>query len=293
MFKGFGVEVKAGDCHLILQHILEVICAGDKFKAERFIDLLAWQVQNVGRASRIIVVMFSEPQQIGKGLIAVDLLQMIWGSAWSNIGNKEPLTGRFNDVWAGCAIGVLDEVAFAGDREVSDAIKRISAATHMKLEGKGLVQIDYPMGVNLYLLSNHRHAAHIEKGDQRHWVFECSSHRQGDDAYFEAVYAEMQNGGAEAFLDLLQKRDVSNFTPQRDCPRDNEAKKEMQAASAKRGSIANWLSEVVVAASFNPARVVHGVPTISFSGQRIDNLEEALEAAKEVLKTAKTDGDRN
>ena len=55
LWTGFGVTPRAGSCKLIRRHIWEVICARDSTKYEAFVRLLAWQTQNIGCASRIVV----------------------------------------------------------------------------------------------------------------------------------------------------------------------------------------------------------------------------------------------
>jgi len=57
LWTGFGATPQAGRCDLIYQHIKEVICAGNLVAYEAMLNLLAWQVQNIGRSSRIIITL--------------------------------------------------------------------------------------------------------------------------------------------------------------------------------------------------------------------------------------------
>ena len=42
---------------MILQHVREVIAAGDAETSEGLLNLMAWQIQNIGEPSRTVVVM--------------------------------------------------------------------------------------------------------------------------------------------------------------------------------------------------------------------------------------------
>jgi Family of unknown function (DUF5906) len=253
LFHGFGVEPAQGDCGLILQHVKEVLCAGDALVYERFLDLEAWKLQHVGEPSRVILTVVTPEHQTGKGIYFEQVMGKIWGRAFANETNTEALSGRFNDVLRGKSYLLLDETAFQGDNRVADALKRASTAKRMNLEPKGGAKFECPVGLNVTLLSNHEHAAHVEEGDARYWIMKPSQHRKGDHDYFAALGCQVENGGPAALLDFLLKRDVSAFNPQRDVPMDNDAKRDMAAMSAKRGTPRAWLIDVVMRGSFSAA----------------------------------------
>ena len=87
--KGLGVIPAEGDCHLILNHIEEVICSGDKETFESMIKLLAWQIQNIGEPSRIVVILKSEKQQSGKGIFLENVMtKKLWAIRLSALHNR-------------------------------------------------------------------------------------------------------------------------------------------------------------------------------------------------------------
>jgi hypothetical protein len=108
LFRGFGVIPKAGACALICAHIHEVICARDAIAYERMLDLMAWQMQNVGRPSRIIVILMTEGQQAGKGIVLLEVLLKIYGEAGFIPNSTEQVLGRFNDALVGRVFIFLD-----------------------------------------------------------------------------------------------------------------------------------------------------------------------------------------
>ena len=58
-----------------------------------------------------------------------------------------------------------------------------------------------------------------------------SEHRKGDDAYWAALSSQVNEVGIGAFLHDMLARDVSNFIPSRDVPRDNDEHRENKRAS--------------------------------------------------------------
>ena len=232
LWTGFGVVPKGGNCALIHKHIQEVICAGREVEYNAFLNLLAWQVQNIGRASRIIVVLYSKEQQVGKGVLIEKTLPEIFGSLHGAFTSEyEHVFGRFNDFVRGKAFIGLDEACFAGDRKAADKIKSTAAAETMSIEGKGLPKLQCPVAVNIYLATNHEHAAHVEQYDARYWILKVSPHRKNDVSYWTSLFKEIEEGGIAAFLHDLLSRDVSNFVPQRDVPLQNAEHRANQRAS--------------------------------------------------------------
>jgi hypothetical protein len=246
LFKGFGVKPCSGCCDRILAHIHEVICSGDTLAFDRMQDLMAWQMQNVGKPSRVIVILKTEKHQAGKGLLLGELLIKIYGPSGFIPAATDQVTGRFNDAIVGRVYVFLDEVMFSGDRRAADAIKRLATAVDYGIETKGLPIITCPVGVNFWAATNHEVAAFIEEHDARYWVLDVSESRVGDTDYFNEVLKEIENGGREAFADYLLKRDVTGFVPLRDVPKNNAAKREMIKLSINPFNARKWIEECCV-----------------------------------------------
>ena len=241
LFTGFGIKPKKGKCERILNHIEEVICAGNIANKAALINLLAWQIQNIGKPSRVITVLKSKDQQIGKGTLLQDILKETYGNAGLQTHELDQILGRFNDSLRGKSFIYLDEALFAGNRKAADAIKSLSTATNTGIETKNVPIIQLPIGINFFLTTNHDDAAYIEETDARYWILEVSPHRQDDFEYFNELYEEINNGGREAFMDYLLNLDVSGFLPARDVPKDNAAKDAMIKNSINPYDARKWL----------------------------------------------------
>jgi hypothetical protein len=246
LFRGFGVPPKEGNCELILTHIDEVICSGDAVANEAMLNLMAWQMQNIGKPSRVIVIMRTERHQAGKGLLLNEALLKIYGEAGFIPSSTEQVLGRFNDTIVGRAYVFLDEAMFFGDRRAADNIKSLSTTDRYGIETKGLPVIQCPVGLNFWMATNHPVAAFIEEKDVRYWVLNVSEHRVGDTGYFNDILAELENGGREALAHYLLNRDVSNFAPLRDVPKNNDAKLEMIKRTINPYDARKWIEECCV-----------------------------------------------
>lgn len=250
LFRGFGVEPKPGTPKLALDHIKEVICSGDKEMAENLVKLMAWQVQNVGKASRVIVLLYSKEQQVGKGIITELLLPKIWGNAGFVALQKDQIAGRFNRHLLGKAYVMLDEALFSGDRAAADLLKGLVVGGKLAIEAKGVDIIQMPSGINVWLNSNHEHAAHIERDDARYSVISVSPHRKGDYEYFHKIAEAIEHGDeANKFLHYLLNLDLTGFIPQRDAVFDTGAKRVMQSESLDPLAPERWLRDCAEAGS--------------------------------------------
>lgn len=243
LYRGLGVTPKAGNCDPILTHIREVICAGDATVADAMVRLLAWQIQNIGKPSRTVVVLKSERQQAGKGILLGSLMAKIYGPSGFVPSTMDQVIGRFNDAIRGVSFAFLDEVLFGGDRRAADQVKSLSTCQEIGIETKGLPIVRCPIAINLWLASNHENAAHIEESDARYWVLDVSEHRIGDHRYFRALTSHIESGGREAFAHYLLNLDVSDFVPWRDVPKQNQAKRAMIRQSINPYDARKWLEE--------------------------------------------------
>lgn len=270
LYRGLGVAPKPGKCDLILAHIKEVLCYGADDRYEAMLSLMAWQIQNIGKPSRVIVLLHNPNEQAGKGIILEHVLLHIYGPSGTAPSDTSQITGRFNDILRGMSYIFCDEILFSGDRKTADAFKRLATTSHMPVEGKGLPILQYPIGVNLWLASNHQNAVHVEEGDARYWILRVSEQRIGDNAYFAKLVKEIENGGIEAFAHFLQTRDVSNFVPKRDVPRDNAERREMIQLALNPVCLRIWL-EACCHADLVLGMKVDGIPVSWTEGAKHDH----------------------
>jgi len=243
LYRGLGVTPCEGCCERIVAHVRDVVCSGNPTDADAMLKLLAWQIQNIGKPSRIIVVLKSEVHQAGKGILLGEVMLKIYGPSGFAPSTVDQVLGKFNDAIRGRSFLFLDEVLFAGDRRSADAIKRLSTTDRYGIETKNLPVVLCPIAVNLWLASNHTNAAFIEEHDARYWALAVGEHRVGDNQYFTDLLYEIENGGREAFAHYLLNMDVSDFMPWRDVPKDNAVKREMIQLSVNPYDARKWIGD--------------------------------------------------
>lgn len=243
LFSGFGTEPKKGNCDLIISHVKDVICSGNEENYNAFNKKVAWEIQNIGEPSRVVVILKSIEQQTGKGVYFENILLPIYGNSGFKPAGLEQVIGRFNDTMKGKAFVYLDEVLFAGDLRSADSLKSLTTAKFLGIETKNVAVIQAPVGINFYLTTNHENAAHIEELDDRYWILEVSTHKKGDTEYFKLLFEEINNGGLEAYHYYLTNLDVKDFVPWRDVPKDNEFKNKMIKDSINPYDARKWIEQ--------------------------------------------------
>lgn len=241
LFQGFGVKPSAGGCDLILAHIQHVICNDDPIAFEAMLNLIAWQAQHIGRPSRVAVCLCSEEHQTGKGTLLEAVLLPIYGAAGLKIEKLEDITGDFNGALRGRSFIFADEATYLGDRKGAAVLKSLIASRQVSLNEKFLPRLSVPTGINIWMATNSASPIHIEEKDARYWVLVVNPNKRNDNPYFDALYAEIENGGRAAFLNMMLERDVSGFKPQSDIPLNNNAKLAAIRESRNPGATLNWL----------------------------------------------------
>jgi hypothetical protein len=211
LWRDWGCKPRKGDWSLIRKHIEEVLADRNPEFAGYIIRWIAWAIQNPDKRAEVALVLIGEKGS-GKGTL-VRVLEVIFGQHLFQVSSSEEVVGRFNSHLEDCILFVADEAYWGGDK---------------RCVGKLQTQITEPMipiehkGINRYLVRNMLHHLMIaEPGwvipagrfERRYAAITVSKARLGDKAYFDALYAQIANGGAEAmFYDLL-RMDLKGWHP--------------------------------------------------------------------------------
>jgi hypothetical protein len=233
LWRGFGIEPKQGDWPLLRNHLLNVVCSGNQADFDYLIRWMAYAVQRPNEPIGVAVA-FRGAQGAGKGVVA-RTFGKIFGKHFAHIANGEQLTGRFNASLATSCLVFLDEALWAGDKKNEGVLKALITEPRLQLEAKFRDPIMVDNRLRIIVASNNEWVVPAGMGDRR-WFFlnvadtyAGTGHRE----YWEALYAEIDNGGAEAmFYDLLNM-DLSTFNV-RAVP--HTAAKAQQQAHSLRGT---------------------------------------------------------
>ena len=241
LWRGFGIEPRQGDWSILRNHLLNVVCSGNQMHLEYLIRWMALAVQRPNEPIGVAVALRGA-QGAGKGVVA-RTLGKIFGKHFSHIANGEQITGRFNASLATSCLVFLDEALWAGDRKGEGVLKALITEPRLQLEAKFRDPVMVDNRLRIIVASNNDWFVPAGMGDRRWFVLDVADTFSGTDhrKYWEALYEEIENGGAEAmFHDLLQM-DLSGFNV-RSVPH-TPAKAHQQAHSLR--GIEAWVHHIL------------------------------------------------
>lgn len=222
LWRGWSVEAdKAEDpakrCRLFLKHIRQIICRNDKACYEYLIGWLAHMVQKPGEKPGVAVVMRGK-KGAGKDTIAV-YFSGILKRHYMMISQREHLVGKFNAHQEKLMFLHVEEGYWAGSKQDEGPLKSIITSPTVTIERKGVDAFQVNSVLRILMTSNEAWVVPASGEDERrYFVVDVDDAytkrgRLGADRreYFNALNAEMINGGREALLAYLQQYDLSDF----------------------------------------------------------------------------------
>ncbi len=213
-FRGYQVKPVKGDCSPYLNHLKQIICAGDEMSYTYLIGWLAHLFQRPDEKPNVAIVLKSV-EGTGKGTMAEPILEILGGH-----GNKTngayAIASRFNGLLASRLFIFADEVDLT-DKHVADRLKGLISETTVNLERKGLEIEPLPNYCRLIFASNHTRVLNAGIRERRYLVLEPSDHKAQDSEYFEMLWGWIKDNGAAKLLHYLLHVDISGFNPYK-CP---------------------------------------------------------------------------
>lgn len=209
LWRGFGIEAKAGDVKPALQHLRNVICAEDD-KAFRY--LLGWMaraVQFPGEQAEVAVVVRGG-RGTGKGTVG-RWMRDIFGAHGMHLLHSRHLTGNFNAHLRGTCFLFADEAFFAGDKAGEGVLKGLVTEDQITIERKGVDAFSARNRLKIMMASNSDWVVPAGTDERRYLVLDVSDCRKQNHDYFAKLNAHMENGGLAALLDFLLRYDLSGF----------------------------------------------------------------------------------
>jgi Family of unknown function (DUF5906) len=262
LWQGFGVMPRKGHQKMrsLLRHIWKVICRGDKVKFKYLISWLAWAVQNPGRHPGVVVVLKSRKEGTGKSTLGVVMLK-IFGSHGALIEDKDRLLGQFNDWLETVCFVLAEEVLWARDHRTTDKLKSVITADTIRVERKfGSCRV-IPNRLHVIMTTNHDHAVAAGVRDRRYFVLDVSDQHVDDNAYFNRLYQDLDDGGASELLYLLQGLRLGGWHP-RQLVRTAEAIEQQRMSG---DSVSQW-SQTCIDADAVIGAVGPNTGTTNFNG---------------------------
>jgi hypothetical protein len=237
LWAGFAVTPRrvTGKQRRLLRHLFEVICRKDKTAFRYLLFWLAWAVQNPDKSPETAIVLKSACQGTGKTTLNAWMCR-IFGNHSRIISDKNRLFDRFNSNLETAVFLDADEMLWAGDRGTADQLKSLITGSTITLEVKHGARWSVPNRLHIIMTTNHEHAVQAGVQDRRFFVLDVSTHKAQDRSWFDPLYSDLESGGPEELLWVLQKMKLGNWHP-RQLPKTSESI-EQQRLSAD--SISQW-----------------------------------------------------
>jgi hypothetical protein len=240
LWRGFARTARRGQCIMMLQHIRNIACGGDRQCFRYLMQWMAHVVQKPDEAAGVVVVLRGDEEGAGKTIIGFWLCEML-GDHGLMLNSPEQLIGKFNAHLETRSLVVVNEPSWAGDKDVAAKLKSMVTEPTLTVERKyGGV---YSVRNNLHMMftTNARWAVPAGARARRYFVLDIPKTRVGDHAYFTRLRAEADNGGIEALMHVLLNIKLDNFNV-RDFP-ITEALREQQERSLSLE--AEWALDLV------------------------------------------------
>jgi hypothetical protein len=223
MFSGFScVPSDAGEagCDLYLAHVHDNICGGDDKLYSYVMDWMASGVQHPDDPGRSALSLRGDPG-CGKGVFASEYGKL-FGRHFLHATQRDHVTGKFNSHQAECCLIFVDEALYSQIRSDAQVLKTLTTERTKLLERKGIDAVSVDNFARLIFSTNDKHPIIIEHNDRRYVAIYVQTHpdwagRPDEKAasmrknYFKPILDQMNNGGREALLGVLLRRDISQF----------------------------------------------------------------------------------
>ena len=237
LWKGFAIEPVAGRCDRFLEHMHEVICAGNDEYYRYLIRFCAYALQSPGTAAGVAVVMRGR-LDTGKGTMLQMFSRIIGPHHYAHLDRSEELV-KWNSLISGKVVVFADEAFFAGDKEHIGSLKRLITEPTIRVSRKFLETTEEPNCIHLFMATNEDWSVPAGLGERRFFCLDVSDKHEQSEGYFAPIYQEMADGGAAAFLHEMLQVPVT-AAQVRACPKTAELRRQQDMSMPLH---LRWLQE--------------------------------------------------
>lgn len=233
---GFSVKPIKGDCSYILDHVLKIICNGNRDYWEWVLDWCAHAVQTPGELPGSCIVLKGK-EGTGKGTLA-DLMGQYFGPHYRHLIDSAHLLSNFNAHMMDATYVFADEVTYGGEIKVAGKLKGMVTETHLVGERKGIDAVGYKNMISMMIASNEDWIIPVGPHSRRWFVLTVSNEHASDKKYFDQLYTHIDSGGREAFLHYLLTRNITANL--RKAPETKSLKEQAVYMAAQFNPVIEW-----------------------------------------------------
>jgi hypothetical protein len=174
---------------------------------EFVLDWMAQTIQEPDKRPGIALALRGE-QGVGKGVFA-QTFGHLFGDHYLYVNDLYSLTNHFNGHLANKLLVFADEAIWGGDKKAESCLKSLISEPTEVIEYKGKDAVRMDNYKRIIFATNNDWVVPVDKDDRRYVVLDVSSNNKKDRAYFGKLTRQMENGGYEKLMYLLESRDIS------------------------------------------------------------------------------------
>ena len=175
---------------------------------------MAHIVQYPYKKTKVLVILYSSLQQVGKNIITNFLIDYVFGQELSYaMAGTDNLTCRFNTniyrkIFVNC--NELSTIDGTERNTQFDLLKNLITEDYMDFEIKGGRKWKGDNYMNILATTNHTFTYKIEDGDARILPLNVSNRYAQNFEYFKGLGESLNRNTGNHFISFLKKRDLSN-----------------------------------------------------------------------------------
>jgi Family of unknown function (DUF5906) len=211
LWTGYGCAPRRGSWRLMQAHVLQIICSNNQEYYKYLLDVAALMIQQPAAPAEVCCVLQGE-EGVGKGIF-LHALRRLMGQHGLYLSHPEQLRSKYNAHLWDCVMLFADEAFYAGDKQHEGLLKSLITEEYLLVEPKFRDVFSALNHLHIWMSSNAKWVVPVGLHGRRWFVLKVADNRRGDHEYFKSLTQEMDNGGREAMLHDLLRRDLSGFNP--------------------------------------------------------------------------------
>lgn len=210
LYQGLARQPIKGAWTLMRRHLLQVICRGN---LRHYLFLIAWMahlIQKPAEAPGVVVVLRSLMEGAGKTTVVEWLCAMLGRHALM-LNDPTQLLTKFNAHLEDKSFIGVNEPSWPGNKDAEAKLKSMITDPFLTIERKHGGVYSVPNNLHFMFTTNAEWAVPAGAGARRYLVLDVDASKAGDHRYFKALRDEVDNGGLEALLYVLQSFRLDRF----------------------------------------------------------------------------------
>ena len=207
LFDKLPIEPAPGECSNIVRHVFN-LCQEDQNLFDWVMRWLAYPLQKPGAKMRTALVLHGRTEGTGKTKLG-QIMRRIYGRYATSVGQPE-LQRDFNDWMSAKLLILAEEVVTRADRAHHQGmLQNLITNDRVQINTKNMPIREEANHANFIFFSNVQIPMLLNKKDRRYTVIRVE--QEHPPAYFAAIDAELDDGGAEAFFQYLLAYPMEGF----------------------------------------------------------------------------------